>query len=73
MHIVHKKSTFATVEEATQYPYGLAVLGVMFKGVEVSQGMEKHEIGEFPIGNLIRKLKKSKNGGKSGYLGNLPM
>ncbi|XP_011291348.3 carbonic anhydrase 15-like [Musca domestica] len=34
MHIVHKKSTFATVEEATQYPYGLAVLGVMFKGVE---------------------------------------
>ncbi|XP_073821373.1 carbonic anhydrase 9-like [Musca autumnalis] len=32
MHIVHKKSTFATVEEATQHPYGLAVLGVMFKG-----------------------------------------
>lgn len=35
MHIVHKKVTYATVDEATQHSDGLAVLGIMFEGTSV--------------------------------------
>lgn len=36
MHIVHKNVNYNTVEEATQHKDGLAVLGIMFKIVNVS-------------------------------------
>jgi len=35
MHIVHLNERYASLEEAVQYPDGLAVLGVMFKKAEV--------------------------------------
>lgn len=37
MHIVHKNVAYDTVEEATQHKDGLAVLGIMFKIVNVSK------------------------------------
>ena len=36
MHMVHKNAKYNTVAEATQHKDGIAVLGIMFKIVDVS-------------------------------------
>ncbi|XP_075144684.1 carbonic anhydrase 2-like isoform X2 [Haematobia irritans] len=50
MHIVHKSIRYQTVEEATQYSDGLAVLGIMIKG---SQYVDRYYPG---LNKVFNKL-----------------
>ncbi|XP_061395727.1 carbonic anhydrase 2-like, partial [Musca vetustissima] len=62
MHIVHRKTTFATMEEATQSPYGIVVLGVMFKAV---QNPDRYYPG---LNRIFNKLLNVETYGSSTFL-----
>ncbi|XP_061393141.1 carbonic anhydrase 2-like [Musca vetustissima] len=62
MHIVHRKTTFATMEEATQSPYGIVVLGVMFKAV---QNPDRYYPG---LNRIFNKLSNVETYGSSTFL-----